>query len=282
MELVDVLVPDHSEVFAALTSEEQDEAWKPSYLSLVVDIGEERAREHFPDWADWIDEETGEVEPPSTDWNQEISRRSRARLDDVTPTPIMVIGSDKDYDPGQHQGQVEGDGSAKSVSKLMLITKRSMRTASPSEAKIQALATARAKTAARTRWIAEMQMKYRTNLADEEDFDNAGFTTGADMRRLLGIIEEELSDPANTEAVRSRYRIERERPRYRSTAGFSESPTVGPDEARGLLLSDLFDDDDRRMGADLDRIEAELRRLREELGTATTRKCEVRKRAQDG
>jgi hypothetical protein len=204
--LEEVPVPDHPDVFEALTGEEQNEAWKQAYLSLVVDIGEERARQHYPYWEDWIDEETGEVEPPSTDSDREISRRGRAFDAATTPTPIMVIVSDKNYDPGHHQGQTEADGSAKSVSKLPLITKRSMRTAGPSEDKIQARAVSRARTIARLRWIAEMQMKHRTDLADEEDFDNAGFTTGADMRRLAEILDEELSNPANIEFVRSLWR----------------------------------------------------------------------------
>ena len=42
-------------------------------------------------------------------------------------------------------------------------------------------------------------------------------------------------------------------------------PRYGPDEAGGMLLGDLIGLDDRTLAADLDRVEAELRTLRDEL-----------------
>jgi hypothetical protein len=132
---------------------------------------------------------------------------------------------------------------------------RSMRTAGPSEAKIQGWAISRAYMITRLRWIAEMQMKYHTDLADEEDFDNVGYTTKVDHKRDAEILKEELSNPAHIEIVRSA---------QRPTAVVLGPPT-GPDEARGLLLSDLLGPDDKSIAADLDRIETELRRLRSEL-----------------
>ena len=43
-------------------------------------------------------------------------------------------------------------------------------------------------------------------------------------------------------------------------------PGYGPDEAGGMLIGDLLGLDDRSIGADLDRVQAELRKCRQELG----------------
>jgi hypothetical protein len=42
-------------------------------------------------------------------------------------------------------------------------------------------------------------------------------------------------------------------------------PGYGPDEAGGMLLGDLLGLDDHTLGADLDRVQAELRKCRQEL-----------------
>lgn len=95
--LVEVLVPDHNDVIEALDADETIEAWQGAYWSLVVQIGVERTREHYPNWEDWIDEETGDVGRPSTDWNMELLRRFQARTAKPDPVPIIELES-SDYD----------------------------------------------------------------------------------------------------------------------------------------------------------------------------------------
>ena len=53
-------------------------------------------------------------------------------------------------------------------------------------------------------------------------------------------------------------------------------PRYGPDEATGMLLSDLLGLDDRSIGADLDRVQAELRKCRQERsGQSSILQCSL-------
>lgn len=70
---------------------------------------------------------------------------------------------------------------------------RSVPSAGLSEARLQELLTTRAYTMARTRWVAEMRLRDRPDLAEGEGLGNANLTIAAVMRRQAELIEEELA-----------------------------------------------------------------------------------------
>jgi hypothetical protein len=109
----------------------------------------------------------------------------------------------------------------------------------------------------RYRWGQEMSAKYDVPYTDEEDLDNANLTTTADHRRYTEIADEELAFVA---------RFDPDSSSYEPDAVLPVPSWCAPDEASGMLVSELVDLDDQAIAADLDRIETELRGLREELG----------------
>jgi hypothetical protein len=109
---------------------------------------------------------------------------------------------------------------------------------------------------ANRRWIAEMQHKYDVTYVNAVDFMD-GLTDFLDYRRACEIEEEELGFVAHLDPNDSR---------YMPSAGSPDDLMNVSDHAHGMLLSELLGLDGDSIAADLDRIEAELRRLREELG----------------
>ncbi len=135
-----------------------------------------------------------------------------------------------------------------------------MRVAELSPTERWRMAKARAYEHANYRWGEEMSYKYNVPYRDEEDFVNANLMASEDHRRYMEILDEELAlvahfDPGSPSFV----------PTAR-IAGIEEASERGPDEASGLLISDLLGVDDRSITADLDRIETELRGLRDQIG----------------
>jgi hypothetical protein len=109
---------------------------------------------------------------------------------------------------------------------------------------------------ANRRWIAEMQHKYDVTYVNAVDFMD-GLTDFPDYRRACEIEEEELGFVAH---------LDPNDPRYMPSAGSPDDLMNVSDYAHGMLLSELLGLDGDSIAADLDRIEVELRRLREELG----------------
>jgi hypothetical protein len=106
------------------------------------------------------------------------------------------------------------------------------------------------------RWVAEIQHKYEVTYVNESDFMN-GLVSIFDYRRAYEIKVEELGFVAHLDPNDSR---------YMPIAGSPDDLMDVSDQAPGMLLSDLLGVDGDSMAAELDRIVAELRRLRCELG----------------
>jgi hypothetical protein len=143
------------------------------------------------------------------------------------------------------------------MTRLNKISDRGMRAGGPSPRRRWDIAKWFAFSVANRRWIAEMRCKYGVSLLDEEDFDNAGLTTADDLRRAHEIEVEEIAAVAH---------LDPNGPWYAPNAGSWDCLAGGPDEASGMLIADLLGLDDRSIATDLDRIESELRGIREELG----------------
>ena len=107
--LVDVVVPDHNDVIEALNEAETIEAWQGAYWDLVAQIGEKRAKEHYTNWRDWIDEETGDVGIPVNDWSIELLRRGQARTAKPDPVPIIALES-SEYDRDEMKERLKALG----------------------------------------------------------------------------------------------------------------------------------------------------------------------------
>jgi hypothetical protein len=152
------------------------------------------------------------------------------------------------------------------MTRLNKISNRAMRVGGPSPRRRWDIAKWFAFSVANRRWIAEMRCKYGVSLLDEEDFDNAGLTTADDLRRAHEIEVEEIAAVAH---------LDPNGPWYAPNAGSWDCLAGGPDEASGMLISDLLGLDDRSIATDLDRIETELEALREELDDRVTSEADV-------
>jgi hypothetical protein len=101
-----------------------------------------------------------------------------------------------------------------------------------------------------------MQHKYEVTYVNESDFMN-GLVSIFDYRRAYEIKVEELGFVAHLDPNDSR---------YMPSAGSPDDLMDVSDQAPGMLLSDLLGVDGDSIAAELDRIVAELRRLRSEPG----------------
>jgi hypothetical protein len=104
-------------------------------------------------------------------------------------------------------------------------------------------------------WVGEMQHKYEVSYVNESDFMN-GLVSIFDYRRAYEIEVEELGFLAHLDPNDSR---------YMPIAGSPDDLMDVSDQAPGMLFGDLLGVDGDSIATELDRIEAELGQLRNEL-----------------
>lgn len=105
----DDLVADSPEQVEHLSEDEYVGFQRQLFWPLVGETSIEPAKREFVAWMDLVDEDSN-IPKPTNDWDQVLIGRM---VDHRKPTPIMVKGPDKGYDPHDITARPESRTQAK-------------------------------------------------------------------------------------------------------------------------------------------------------------------------